>query len=86
MSTIRLVRHYALSWQTWVHGLLGAAIGGGANSIAVCAVKPEDFNLGDGLGALGKVFVISSIISAALYLKASPVPQIETVESKDTQP
>lgn len=86
MSTIRLVKHYAIHWQTWLHGLIGATVGGGANAIAVCVVKPDDFNLGDGLSSLLKVFAISAIISAALYLKSSPVPPMETVEDKEVTP
>lgn len=76
-NTIKIAKHYALRWQTWLHGLIGAAIGGGANAICACLVKPEDFNLGKGVKDLATLFAVSAIVSAALYLRSAPVPPME---------
>lgn len=58
----------------WVHGLLGAAIGGGANAITLMVVEPTKFNLHDGWKSLAMATACSMIVSAALYLKTSPLP------------
>lgn len=63
------------SWRNWVHGLIGAFIGGGANAVSVMVIAPETFNIHAGLEKLGGAFLLSGIISAALYLKQSPLPQ-----------
>ena len=61
----------------WLHGLLGAIIGGAAASIGSMVVDPETFNFGDGLKKMGTVALISGIINGAFYLKGSPVPAIK---------
>lgn len=66
----------------WVKGLISAAIGGAANSITVMIVDPIAFNLEDGLGKLGTVALVSSIVSVAMYLKKSPVPDIDCDDKK----
>jgi len=38
------------------------------------AIDPTQFNLQDGIKKLGIVALVSSIISVAMYLKSSPVP------------
>ncbi|KKN43600.1 hypothetical protein LCGC14_0701430 [marine sediment metagenome] len=63
-----------MKWQKWFKGLMSAAIGGAANSITVMAIDPTQFNLQDGIKKLGIVALVSSIISVAMYLKSSPVP------------
>ena len=62
------------SFRAWAHGLCAAIIGGGANAIAVIVVDPLTFNLDDGIGNLLKVAAVSAIVSAAAYLKRSPLP------------
>lgn len=62
------------SWEMWVKGLIAAIIGGAANAVTTVIVAPETFNFQEGLGKLGAVVASSSIVSAALYLKQSPVP------------
>ncbi|HEC61065.1 MAG TPA: hypothetical protein ENI27_02295 [bacterium] len=63
-----------MKWQKWLKGLISAIIGGAANSVTVMVVEPASFNLQDGLGKLGTVALVSSIVAAALYLKKSPIP------------
>jgi hypothetical protein len=59
--------------RKWVKGLIGAAIGGAANSVSAMIIDPTAFNLGD-LRKLAAFALVSGAISAALYLKQSPVP------------
>jgi hypothetical protein len=59
----------------WLKGLLSAIIGGAANSVTVMIVDPMAFNLDTGLHKLGTVALVSAILSAAMYLKQSPVPK-----------
>lgn len=63
-------------WRTWLRGLIGAIIGGGANAITVMVVEPKSFNLEAGWPALWHFTLISALVSAALFLKQSPVPPI----------
>lgn len=65
-----------LNWEVWVHGLVGAFLGGGASAVLGMGIKPEVFNFGSGLHDLGKLFLGSGLINACLYLKQSPVPAI----------
>jgi len=61
-------------WRTWVQGLLAAVIGGGANAITLLIVDPAGFNFDAGIDRLWKVALVSAILSAAFYLKQSPIP------------
>lgn len=63
-----------MNWQNWLKGLIAAAIGGAANAVTVMIVDPINFNLTTGLTKLGTVVLISMIVSAAMYLKQSPIP------------
>jgi hypothetical protein len=68
-------------WRTWLRGLGAAVIGGASNAITLLIVDPTEFNLDDGLGRVWKVAAVSAILSAAFYLKQSPIPpRIETTE------
>lgn len=58
----------------WGKGLLAAAIGGAANTVSVMIVDPVAFNLTDGVHKIMTVAAVSAVVSAALYLKQSPVP------------
>jgi len=64
-----------MKWKNWIYGLVSAIIGGAANSIVVMAIDPLQFNFTDGIGKLGTVAAVSAIISAAMYLKQSPLPK-----------
>jgi hypothetical protein len=69
----------------WIHGLGAAFIGGGAGAVSAAfsamLLDPVKFNLADGLGKvlkmMGMTFVVSGIISTAMYLKQSPLPPEE---------
>jgi hypothetical protein len=71
---MRPTKNHVTDWRTWVRGLSGAAVGGGANAITVMILKPEDFNFGTGWTALWQFAAVSAVVSAALYLKQNPVP------------
>jgi hypothetical protein len=72
--------------EIWLHGLVGAFIGGAAGAVSSgfgsMIVDPEHFNLSAGLGhtmeLMGTVAFINGIITAAAYLKQSPVPPLST--------
>lgn len=64
-----------MNWKHWLYGLGTAIISGAANSIVVMAIDPAQFNLGEGLGKLGTVALVSAIISTAAYLKQAPLPK-----------
>lgn len=58
-----------MNWQHWAHGLVAAVIGGAANALVVAMADPAaDFVV------LGKVAAFGAILSAAAYLKQSPLP------------
>lgn len=63
-----------MNWQTWLYGLGSALIGGAANSIVAAVVAPESFNFNEGLSKLVTMAVAGAIMSAAAYLKQSPLP------------
>lgn len=63
-----------LDYRLWLHGLVGAFIGGSANAVTLVVVDPLKFNLQDGWRNLASAVFVSGIVSAALYLKKSPVP------------
>lgn len=61
--------------RAWLKGLLAAVIGGIANAVPVAIIAPESFNFHEGLPKLASVTFASALISAAFYLKQSPVPR-----------
>jgi len=65
--------------RLWLHGLGAAFIGGAATSLATILVDSERFNIGTFLGLqhLAVVAVVAGIVSAAGYLKQSPLPPAE---------
>jgi len=58
----------------WLKGLAAATIGGAANAVVLLIADPQAFNFTDGLQRLITVTVVSGIVSAAAYLKQSPLP------------
>lgn len=60
----------------WLHGLFAAFIGGGANALAAAIIDPAAFNIHEGLRKLLSLALASGMISAAMYLKQSPLPPI----------
>jgi hypothetical protein len=73
----------AMNWKTWLHGLGSAFVGGGANVVATMAIDPEDFNISAGMHKVLTLWLASGLISAALYLKQSPLPQLSQGEKPD---
>jgi hypothetical protein len=71
---------YILRWQPWLYGLISAGVGGGATAIGAVVLDPEKFNFAEGLTNIAKLFVLSGVVSAALYLMKSPVPKLEEEE------
>lgn len=77
-----------LKWETWIYGMVGAFVGGGASAITSGAVSmgfaPDKFNLTDAkgvghlFGLMGANFLVSGILSVSFYLKQSPVPPVAT--------
>ena len=63
------------NWRLWLRGLIGAVIGGAANSVTAMTIDPQTFNFAEGLPALGQFVLVSAIVSAALWLKSHPVPE-----------
>lgn len=68
-------KSHLLDWRNWVKGLLTAIISGSANAVTLIVVDPLNFNLQEGLPKLSSIIAVNSIISVALYLKQSPLPQ-----------
>lgn len=62
-------------YRLWIKGLAAAAIGGAANSVSVIIVDPVTFNLQEGSEKVLTVAAVSAIVSAAMYLKQSPLPE-----------
>jgi hypothetical protein len=69
--------HRALTLKFWLRGLVGAIVGGAANSITLMIMKPEDFNLAAGFWDLLNFTAVSAMVSAALFLKQHPIPDEE---------
>jgi len=63
-------------WRNWLRGLIGAFIQGGATSISTMIVDPQTFNIGDGLGNVMMVSLVSAIVGAALFLQKKPIPGV----------
>lgn len=64
------------SIKNWAHGLVSALIGGAASSISAGMIDPETFNVNDGLTNVLKLAAVSGIVTAAAFLKQSPLPQM----------
>lgn len=80
----------SLNWDDWIYGLIYGAIGGGSSSVyaafGALIVDPHDFAFGSAKSfrLIGWVFAFSALMSAFLYLKQKPLPEMkrreETVE------
>lgn len=62
-------------WQNWLKGLVAAIIGGVSNSVLLVIADPLTFNFNEGLSRVLTVAGTTAIISAAMYLKQSPLPK-----------
>lgn len=80
----------SLNWADWFYGLIYGAIGGGATTVyaafGTMIIDPHDFAFGSpkSLHLIWLVFSFSALMSAILYLKQKPLPDMkkreETVE------
>lgn len=70
-------------WGRWIKGLVGAAISGTSaaisSGVSVSLIAPEKFNLGDELGNMIKMLLVTAgvafIVSVSKYLKEHPMPE-----------
>lgn len=74
-----------ISIEFWIKGLIAAFIGGGATIVSSMVIAPDTFNIHD-LKKLGQLAVASGIINACMYLKQSPIPNIEIQTTNETKP
>ena len=80
------IRRYT-DWRNWLRGIIGGAIGGGANVITMIIVDPFKYYTRDGLTELWHVSFVSAVVGAALYLAKNTVPvQIEEEEEEESPP
>lgn len=76
----------SLNWSDWSYGLLYGIIGGASNSVysafGALMVDPQDFKFGSpkSFHLIGWVFLFSALMSAFLYLKQKPLPDMKKVE------
>ncbi len=76
----------SLAWDSWAYGLLYGMIGGASNSVysafGAMIVDPKDFSFGTlkSFELIGWVFAFSALMSAFLYLKQQPLPEMKKVE------
>ena len=75
-----------LDWDGWLRGVIGALISGGAGSIAsgfavTIADPAHDVSI---LKVIAFTFLISGVVSMAKFLQTTPVPNVVTVEVKNT--
>ena len=81
-----------LSWQTWVYGLFSSLIGGGSGAVSaaigVNLIDPKDWGITEHTGHLfllmGVCFSVNGAIATFAFLAKSPLPQVETVTTKET--
>ena len=64
-----------MNFMAWLKGLIGASIGGAANTVTVMIVDPTNFNFETGMTKLAAVAAVGAVLSAAMYLKKSPIPE-----------
>ena len=73
------------TFLNWIYGLASAAIGAAAGGITAGIVAPESFNFSHaGLEKLGALCGVNALLAAALYLKQSPLPAIQTTTQTTT--
>ena len=80
-----------LNWVPWLYGLISGFVGGGANAIVTgfssVFLDSSTFNAdhpGKLLTLVGVTFFFSGLFSAAMYLKQSPLPTLETTTTTET--
>jgi type IV secretory pathway TrbL component len=66
-------------WKVWVKGIAAAVIGGAASALAAALGAP---GLLSGTRSLLRMSVVGAALSAAAYLKKSPLPTAGTEEKE----
>jgi hypothetical protein len=71
--------------RAWLHGLGAAFVGSSASSLGAILVAPNEFNLTTLHGVRNVILSsgLSGISAAALYLKSSPLPPLQTITTVD---
>lgn len=77
--------------KVWLHGLASAFIGGGASALTadqglILAQRVGMDVVTLNLTEVGIVFFSSGLVSAAMYLKQSPLPPLKPGDSPPEQP
>ena len=65
------------NWRLWLHGLMGALIGGSVMGVFTATADPHTLREGLMTGdysTLGKIMLAGGVWSALMYLKQSPIP------------
>lgn len=64
-----------MNWQTWIHSIVAAFIGGASSAVSAVIVDPASFNLTpSGLQHIGEIAVVGGVIPVLTLLKQSPLP------------
>lgn len=73
--------------ELWAYSLFSTFISGGASSLAAMVIDPTKFNIHEGAGNVGKMFLTAGLISVLPLLKQSPLPKLppQTDESQKPQ-
>lgn len=77
--------------KLWLHGLASAFIGGGASAITadqglILAQRIGLDVVTLNLAEVSVVFLSSGVVSAAMYLKQSPLPSLKPIDSPPNHP
>lgn len=73
------------SFEKWIYGLFSAAIGAAGGAIPLVIIAPLTFNMtGPGLIMLAKACAASALIATGLYLKQSPLWNVQTTTQTTT--
>lgn len=68
-----------MTWKSWIHSIVAAAIGGAASALGAVLVDPSVFNFTlAGWENIGKIALAGAIIPVLALLKQSPLPDVNT--------
>jgi hypothetical protein len=74
-ETVMIRKVWWRNTEVWLHGLISAFVGGGASVVGAMIITPESYNIHE-LKKVFSLFLVNGIVSAALYLKQSPLPKL----------
>jgi hypothetical protein len=67
-----------MTWKSWIHSIVAAAIGGAASALGAVFVDPNAFNFTlAGWENIGKIALAGAIIPVLTLLKQSPLPGVD---------